>query len=157
MWEEEPTLGRYTADTAEHELNLAFHYAQRLRGWFPWLDCDFDVQKRPLENQRPDIIFHRRGNHDENFLVVEVKRANNLAGGRSDLSKIRDRWFPEPLCYRFGASVVFDEEQETGNICVLSADGSAESTGYLPMSAMSRASKPRTADELLDLGSGCKV
>lgn len=33
MWNMEPTLSRYTAATAEHELNLAFHYAAELRGW----------------------------------------------------------------------------------------------------------------------------
>ena len=148
MWEEESTLSEYTAATAEHELNLTFHYASSLRRWFPWLDRDFDVQKRPWANRRPDIIFHRRGNHDENFLVVEVKRANDLGGGRDDLSKIRKFWFSEPLCYCFGASVVLDEEHETGDVCVIRADESVQPLIYLPMSAISRVSKPRSKHEL---------
>ena len=27
MWKRDPTLGKYTAETTEHELNLASHYA----------------------------------------------------------------------------------------------------------------------------------
>lgn len=45
MWKRDPTLGKYTAETAEHELNLAFHYAAELRRWLPWLDCDFGKLK----------------------------------------------------------------------------------------------------------------
>src|SRR5205085_3388274 len=33
LWNLAPTFSRHTAATAEHELNLAFHYAAELRGW----------------------------------------------------------------------------------------------------------------------------
>jgi hypothetical protein len=58
MWEKDPTLGQYTTEIAEHELNVAFHFAAELRGWFPWLDCDFDVTKPNFDRNRPDIILH---------------------------------------------------------------------------------------------------
>ena len=123
MWRNEPTLGRYTRETAEHELNLAFHYAAELRGWFPWLDCDFDVTKLNFNRERPDIILHRR-NTGLNFLVIEVKRAGRAAGVKADLKKIRDHWFAGGLRYRFGASVVLDEPNHSFAIRLLSRDDS---------------------------------
>ena len=77
MWRREPTLAIYTKQTAEHELNVAFHFAAELRTWFPWLDCDFDVTKPNFERNRPDIILHRRAEHAANFLVVQIKREVN--------------------------------------------------------------------------------
>ena len=99
MWRNEPTLGRYTRETAEHELNLAFHYAAELRGWFPWLDCDFDVTKLNFNRERPDIILHRR-NTGLNFLVIEVKRAGRAAGvsrSEEDSRPLVCRWITLPL------------------------------------------------------------
>jgi hypothetical protein len=102
--EEQPTLSKFTSETNEYEPNLSFHYANNLGPFLFWLDCDFDVIKPNLAKKRPDIIFHRRGIQALNFLVVEVKRHESDA--TEDIDKIRDYWFPKPLCYRFGASVV---------------------------------------------------
>ena len=102
--EEQPTLSKFTSETNEYEPNLSFHYANILRRFLFWLDCDFDVSKPNLGNRRPDIIFHKRGIHALNFLVVEVKRSE--CDAQEDIDKIRAFWFKEPLLYRFGASVV---------------------------------------------------
>ena len=110
MWQDDRSLSRYTAETAEHELNLAFHYARRLGFWFPWLDCDFDVTKTHFNRERPDIILHRRGSNAANFLVVEVKRERSRGLANADLKQVRARWFATPLRYRFGASVVLDDD-----------------------------------------------
>lgn len=120
MWRKEPTLSRYTTATAEHELNLAFHYAAELRSWFPYLNCDFDVAKNQFNGERPDIILHRRGSNACNFLVIEIKRARSRHDIPADLAQIRDRWFQGELKYRFGASLVLDEEQQTAEVCILS-------------------------------------
>src|SRR6478736_2538173 len=80
LWENEPTLSTYTSVTGEHELNLSFHYATELRKWFPWLDCDVELTKQTSKNKRPDIVFHKRGRHTLNFLVVEVKRQRYANG-----------------------------------------------------------------------------
>jgi hypothetical protein len=109
MWKREPTLGKYTAETAEHELNLAFHYAAELRHWLPWLDCDFDVTKLNFNRERPDIILHRRSSNKANFLVIEIKRERFRSGVPADLEQIRTRWFMGNLRYRYGASLILDE------------------------------------------------
>lgn len=120
MWQREPTLGNYTAETAEHELNLAFHFAAEIRFWFPWLDCDFDVTKPNFDSNRPDIILHRRREHVLNFLVVEIKRKRNRDEAPEDLKKIRRKWFQSPLLYRFGASLLLDEDRQQADVTVLS-------------------------------------
>jgi hypothetical protein len=116
----EPTLSRYTAATAEHELNLAFHYAAELRGWFQWLHCDFDVTKNHFNAERPDIILHRRRSNACNFLVIEIKRARSRHAVPADLAQIRDRWFQGELRYPFGASLILDEENQASEVCILS-------------------------------------
>src|SRR6266567_1076512 len=105
--EEQPTLSKFTSETNEYEPNLSFHYANTLRRFLFWLDCDFDVSKPNLGNRRPDIVFHKRGIHALNFLVVEVKRSERDA--EEDIEKIKDFWFKERLLYRFGASIVLGE------------------------------------------------
>lgn len=108
-------------ETAEHELNVAFHYACELRRWFPWLDCDFDVSKRNHNHARPDIILHRRMSNF-NFLVIELKREHSLNAVREDLRRIRENWFQGGLCYRFGASVILDDQCQGCKVRVLERD-----------------------------------
>jgi hypothetical protein len=45
-----------------------------------------------------------------NFLAVEVKRGNDVAGTNDDLNKIVGHWFQGNLRYRFGASVILGEQ-----------------------------------------------
>ena len=119
MWKEEPTLSRYSPATMEHELNIAFHYASRLRRWFTWLDCDYDIQKSDLGCKRPDIVFHVRGVHEFNLLIIEVKRKGDVKGGQDDLKKIHANWFSAPYLYQYGASVVFNEADKTAKLRVI--------------------------------------
>jgi hypothetical protein len=95
-------------ETQEREPNLSFHLATELRRYLPWLSCDFDVTKGRHDNQRPDIVFHKRASNGLNFLVVEVKRSTNPEGVQHDLNKIRNHWFAGTLQYDFGGSVLID-------------------------------------------------
>jgi hypothetical protein len=113
LFQNQPDLSKFTSQTNKREPNLSFHLANELWPYMFWLDCDFDVTKRNLENRRPDIIFHRRGVHALNFLVVEVKRKDNPRGTSDDLTKIKRDWFGRHLAYRFGASVLIDEMNKT--------------------------------------------
>jgi hypothetical protein len=120
MWQKDPTLGKYTSETNQHELNLAFQYASELRNWFPWLDCDVDVSKVSCNNERPDIVLHRRGTHALNFLVIEVKREKYREAVPLDLKQIRERWFESHYCYRFGAVVIMEDDKPEFEAQVLS-------------------------------------
>ena len=123
MWKKDPTLGNYTSETYQHELNLAFHFAAELRQCLPWMHCDFDVAKRGGNRERPDIIFHRRGSHALNFLVIEVKRERSRSAVPADLSQIRDRWFGGRLAYRFGAAMILADDKPEFEAQVLSRTG----------------------------------
>lgn len=105
----EEKRGDFTSQTNWHEPNLSFHLANELVPYLFWLDCDFDMTKSGHEDKRPDIIFHRRGTNNLNFLVIEVKREGNRSGIEGDLEKIRNEWFAGSLLYRFGAGIITDE------------------------------------------------
>jgi hypothetical protein len=120
MWEKDPTLGHYTSETEQHELNLAFHYGCQLREWFPGFDCDFDVSKRSCNYERPDIVIHRRNTHALNFLVIEIKREKSRKAVPLDLEQIRDRWFENYFKYRFGAAVILHDDKPQFEVQVLS-------------------------------------
>ena len=119
MWRRESDLSRYTPATGEYEPNLSFHLALELLEFFPLLSCDFDVRKHA---GRPDLIFHRRGTHAANFLVIEVKRERSSAAVSADLDQMRHWWFAEPLVYCYGASVVLDDERRCAEIAVFRRD-----------------------------------
>lgn len=114
MFDKNRDFSAFTIQTAHHEPNFSFHLAKELWGYFPWLNCDFDVTKRDHDDQRPDIIFHKRGVNRFNFLVVEVKRRGHHAVNTrwicgSDETKIQEHWFADDLEYSYGLSVVLDE------------------------------------------------
>ena len=136
MWRNDPTLGQYTSETSQHELNLAFHYACELRDWLPWLDCDFDVSKASCDYQRPDIVLHRRKTHALNFLVIEIKRRQYYQNVRADLKQIRERWFGNPYRYRFGTAIILEDDKPEFEIRVLSRDAKDEEPVILKHSDM---------------------
>lgn len=126
LYRRQPDLSLFTEQTEEREPNLSFHFCNELWPYLFWLQCDFDVTKGNLGDLRPDIIFHRRGIHSLNFLVIEVKRSGNRHGVASDVDKITDYWFGRELNYRFGASVLMDERR--GGFSVHLLENIADST-----------------------------
>lgn len=139
MFRNQPDLSLFTSQTEEREPNLSFHLANELWPYLFWLNCDFDVTKPNMGRRRPDIIFHRRGTHLFNALVVEVKREQNPVGVKGDLSKIQKYWFQAPLAYCFGASVLLNEKAQTFSVHLVSKNrgeecftvSSEESLNYL--------------------------
>ena len=105
----------FTSETNQTEWNLAHHYANEVHNLLLNFDCDLDVVKVNLDNKRPDIIFHSRGGHKSNFLVIEVKRDGSQAEARSDAQKIKSAWFGNRLHYQFGA-VVSLKSNKTGEV-----------------------------------------
>jgi hypothetical protein len=106
LLESQPDLFAFTAATGQSEWNIANHFANELHAEFPKHHCDTDVIKEPYGDKRPDVIIHRRGTHEHNLLVVEVKRSR--ADVEGEIEKIENNWFRPPLSYTFGAVVVIN-------------------------------------------------
>jgi hypothetical protein len=105
LFERQPNIFDFTSETRQTEWNLAHHLAVELREFFPSLDHDLDVVKRNYDNRRPDIVFHKRGTHKMNHLVVEIKKDGSSRDIDADIEKIHAHWFRDPLHYAFGAVV----------------------------------------------------
>jgi hypothetical protein len=105
----QPNFYQFTSQTYQTEWNIAHHFANELNRMLPYFDCDLDICKGNFECKRPDIILHKRGSHQANFLVIEAKRKRDDVDG--ELKKIKQNWFQPPLSYLYGAVVVIDERE----------------------------------------------
>jgi len=105
MFERQPNILDFTPGTGQTEWNLAHHLAVELREFFPSLDYDLEIVKVNYEKRRPDIVFHRRGTHEANHLVIEIKRDGSAAEVADDIHKIESNWFRAPLHYEYGAMI----------------------------------------------------
>ena len=92
----------FTSESGVTEWNLAHHLAFEIQKEFPQFQHDIELTKSSSSHQRPDIILHKRGNHENNFLVIEIKYNKNT---QNDINKIKRYWFEHPLKYKFGASI----------------------------------------------------
>ena len=95
------------SQSGQTEWNLAHHLANEIHKYFASFHCDVDITKRNFSNRRPDIVIHKRGPDEFNFLVIEMKRNahNQSAEIKSDRDKIKRDWFSNPLNYKFGAII----------------------------------------------------
>ena len=105
LFQYQPDINDFSSETGQTEWNLAHHLANEISKILPDYSCDLDVTKKNLHNRRPDIIFHKRGNNEHNFLVIEMKRNGSDTEIDDDIRKINEDWFSEPLCYSFGAVI----------------------------------------------------
>lgn len=99
----------FTSESGTTEWNLAHHLAFEIQKEFPQFQHDIELTKSSFEYKRPDIVLHKRGNHNNNFLVIEVKYQKNT---QNDINKIKNYWFEHPLRYKFGASIRIDNPNE---------------------------------------------
>ncbi|MBF8266537.1 MAG: hypothetical protein HW388_45 [Dehalococcoidia bacterium] len=105
LFQNQPNIYDFTSESGNTEWNLAHHYANEVHKLLRDYDCDLEITKGSYHNKRPDIIFHERGSHERNFLVIEVKKDGGPQDIESDYQKIKYDWFREPLQYQFGALV----------------------------------------------------
>ena len=103
LFDNQPTIFEFTSETGETEWNLACHLSHENRKYIFWLDNDVELTKANHNNKRPDIVFHKRGIHALNFLVIELKHRG--ADTSKDIKRIREQWTRRNLSYRFGASI----------------------------------------------------
>jgi hypothetical protein len=107
LFTNQPDILAHTSQTTMTEWNFAHHLANEIAKYIFWLNNDIDVTKRNYRYRRPDIIFHRRGTHTLNFLVVEIKcNNNNESDINYDIRKIKKDWMQKTLSYRFGTSII---------------------------------------------------
>ena len=99
-----------TPESNVTEWAVAHHYANEISKLLPGYACDVEARKTQ-SGERPDIIIHRRGEHVNNFLVVEIKLRRERESVEdfdpADKSKIKGRLSPGKLRYTFGALVNF--------------------------------------------------
>ena len=101
LFKNQPDVLITTKLTRMTEWNLGHHLANEIAKYIFWLNHDLDVTKSYYGNRRPDIIFHKRGINDLNFLVAEIKV--NISA-EEDIKRIKN-WMDNPLCYRFGTTI----------------------------------------------------
>ena len=117
LLDNQPDIYCFTPQSGETEWNLAHHYANEISKLLPEFHTDLEITKTPQYDsegrKRPDIVFHKRGVHDKNILVIELKlmrRGQSVKKFDShDAEKIEKYWFKEDFCYTFGAQVNFKE------------------------------------------------
>jgi len=110
LFDHQPDIFSFAPQTGETEWNLGHHLANEIHKYIFWLNCDLDLTKTNYGNRRPDIIFHKRGIHALNFLVVELKHRG--ASSEEDIRRIRKDWMGPVLHYRFGASINISNQTE---------------------------------------------
>lgn len=103
LFENQPNIFENTTFTNYTEWNLSYHFSNELSKYLYFLNVDIDVTKRNYKNRRPDIIFHKRGTNELNFLVIELKK--DKADKRQDIPKIKEDWMQRPLYYPYGSYV----------------------------------------------------
>lgn len=118
FFKDQPSLFKFTSETGVTEWDLAHHLSSAIHKHFKKFDCDVEVTKKSSKRKRPDIILHKRGTHDSNFLVIEVKYDSNRAANQRDVKKILTYWFSPPLLYQFGA-VVHLKRNQSGEVLIL--------------------------------------
>jgi len=110
LFDHQSDIFKFASETGETEWNLGHHLANEIHNYIFWLNCDLDLTKAQYSYKRPDIIFHKRGIHALNFLVVELKHRG--ASSEEDIKKISEDWMGSSLHYRFGASInILDSTQ----------------------------------------------
>jgi len=55
----------------------------------------------------PDIIVHKRGTNENNFLVIEIKKSTNSVDRKFDCNKLKA--FTSQLGYQYGIFIEFDQ------------------------------------------------
>lgn len=86
------------------------------------LDCEYnrscEEPKRkgsgPL--MTPDVILHKRGSHDNNFVVMEFKGWWSRDGQEEDLNKLKEMVDPNGTYkYQFGYAIMLNQEEKGKN------------------------------------------
>jgi hypothetical protein len=82
------------------EWNICHHLAIELGKRFDGYNIDVELVKD--DKRRPDIVIHRRGEHENNLVVFQVKIKPSHKDIADDLQKIEETFFRDPYNYKYG-------------------------------------------------------
>lgn len=106
----------YLLENDAHEVTISHKLACYLQDMFEAFDVDIEFNKNLTDSKRvdneirrPDIIVHKRGTNDFNFIVIEIKKSSN-ANENFDAQKIRNMM--DQLNYRYGFYIEFNVGEE---------------------------------------------
>ena len=77
------------------------------------IDVDNEVQKPEEENIRPDLIIHKRGTNEENLIVVEAKKRNNVNSEnlKRDIEKLGKYKNEKELNYKIAILLLYNNNE----------------------------------------------
>lgn len=87
------------------------------------VDCEYnkagdDVKRIGSDHARPDIIVHRRGNHDFNHLVIEIKKAEGLKSSEreEDYLKLQEFTCESNEEYRYVTGIYLELAEKAAKV-----------------------------------------
>lgn len=102
----------YLLEIDAHEVTISHKLACYLQAIFKEFDVDIEFNKnlkdsKRVDNEirRPDIIVHKRGTNDSNFIAIEIKKCSN-ANKNFDIEKIGS--IMNELNYEYGFYIEFN-------------------------------------------------
>jgi len=77
------------------------------------IDVDNEVQKPEEEDIRPDLIIHKRGTNEENLIVVEAKKRNNVNQNnlKRDIEKLEKYKNEKELNYKIAILLLYNNNE----------------------------------------------
>ena len=106
----------YLLKNDAHEVTISHKLACYLQDMFEEFDVDIEFNKnlkdsKRVDNEirRPDIIVHKRGTNDSNFIAIEIKKCSN-ANKNFDIEKIGS--IMNELNYQYGFYIEFNVGEE---------------------------------------------
>lgn len=92
------------------DFNVDCEY-NRMRKGEDYLPKKLELEQKEITHSNPsrvypDVIIHRRGDNQDNLLIIEVKKKENPEGKEFDIQKIKE--YISQTGYQFGVYLEFD-------------------------------------------------
>lgn len=110
---------RKLLDLEVHEITISHKLSEYLQYEFTDMNVDCEYNRRGYDKKRrsdtnklirPDIVVHKRGVNENNFLVIEIKIEKDHT--EEDFSKLKDYTNPKSYGYKFGIFIEIDGENK---------------------------------------------
>lgn len=123
---------KYLLRADVNERSITHRLGMYLQDEFPDYDVDCEYNRNGIDPKRigypettetndsegrtvfPDIIVHKRGNNDSNYLVVEVKKSNSKVKSEIDREKLWEYKKHNGLNYEFALFLIIEVGDKPG-------------------------------------------